>query len=131
MNKILVLLISFFLIFSLSGCLEPIIDQDHTNLLDVELKVLNGDDVLFSSISQYVPGTNAFEVVKEMLDNNLEYQEYDFGVFITSILGVTPNSTHFWSLYIDGENASQGISSYNISNNILIEFKLEELQTFE
>ncbi|MFA5763504.1 MAG: DUF4430 domain-containing protein [archaeon] len=131
MNKILVLLISFCLVLSLIGCTEQI-SGPGGNARSVTLVISNGEDVLFSKESKdIVTGTNAFDAVKTMLDNNLEYQEYDFGVFITSILGATPDSTHFWSLYINGENASNGISSYNISDDILIEFKLEELQTFE
>ena len=127
-KKILFLLILLVISF---GCTttEPVIDND-LHSYDFRLNIIDGNTVLFSGLFGSDEETNAFDAVKISLDNNLEYAEYDFGVFITSILGVTPKENEFWSLYINGEKATMGISSYNNSDVNLIEFKLEELQTF-
>ena len=128
-KKVLFLLILLVISF---GCTttEPVIDND-LHSYDFRLNIIDGNTVLFSGLFGSDEETNAFDAVKISLDNNLEYAEYDFGVFITSILGVTPKENEFWSLYINGEKATMGISSYNNSDVNLIEFKLEELQTFE
>jgi hypothetical protein len=131
-KKFLVFTIMLVVLISLIGCVQLSNPYTHTCGPEVTLKIIGEDNsLLFDGNQACFEETNAFEAVKIMLDNNLEYTEYDFGVFITSILGVTPKENEFWSLYINGEKAAMGISSYNISENILIEFKLEELQTFE
>ena len=131
-KKFLVFTIMLVVLISLIGCVQLSNPYTHTCGPEVTLKIISeGNSLLFGGKQACFEETNAFEAVKIMLDNNLEYDEYDFGVFITSILGVTPKENEFWSLYINGEKAAMGISAYNISENILIEFKLEELQTFE
>ena len=129
MNKKILFLLIILIIVSF-GCTEVVTSQETTQFENVKLVVSNGDEILFSKNGDMRNGLNDFDAVDILLDGNLDYDEYDFGFFITSIVGVTPGPNQFWSLYIDGEKASQGILSYTISKDILIEFKLEELQTF-
>ena len=86
--------------------------------------------VLLQKTLEVDENMNAFDAMKLALNNNLEYDTYAFGPFVKSILGITPDSTHFWSLYVDGSSAQQGIASYSITPGRDIAWKLEEMQAF-
>jgi len=86
--------------------------------------------VLLQKTLEVDENMNAFEAMKLALNNDLEYDTYAFGPFVKSILGVTPNSTHFWSLYVNGISAQQGIAAYSITPGMDIAWKLEEVQAF-
>jgi len=86
--------------------------------------------LMFSEVNDFNAGSSAFDVVKELLGGNLEYQEYSFGVMITSIYGVDASSEDYWALYVDGNYASKGISDYVVNNPTLIEWRLEKISAF-
>ncbi|PIY80221.1 MAG: hypothetical protein COY80_03955 [Candidatus Pacebacteria bacterium CG_4_10_14_0_8_um_filter_42_14] len=50
--------------------------------------------------------TNAFDLLKESAE--VTYDEYDFGVMVTSINGMAVDDDHYWALYVNDEYAMQG-----------------------
>jgi hypothetical protein len=46
------------------------------------------------------------------------------GVFVTSILGVTPKSPDFWSLYVNGKASSKGVCAVTLHAGEKLLFKV-------
>jgi TolA-binding protein len=71
---------------------------------------------------------NAFTILKRASEQNgfpIEYQEYSFGVFITSIGGIKPSGNQYWAFYYNGKYSIVGASSQPISKNDTTFWKLE------
>ncbi len=64
--------------------------------------------------------TNLFELLKGLQQNtddfSFEYTEYDFGVMITTINGITPDENHFWKIVVNGQDANVGAQDLQIKN---------------
>ena len=76
-------------------------------------------------------GQSAFDALKNLTDNSdftFEYDEYDFGVMINSIKGITPSSNQFWKFQINGEDAAVGVSDYKIKEGDSLRFVLDDIQ---
>lgn len=52
----------------------------------------------------------------------------DMGEMVKAIDGVEPDSSHFWSFYINGSQATVGASTYVTKPADNIEWKLEKIQ---
>lgn len=62
----------------------------------------------------------AWTVLKRAAEKNnfgLQYQMYDFGVFITGIGGITPTGNQYWAFYYNGKYAQVGASGQTVSPN--------------
>ncbi|MBV9198018.1 MAG: DUF4430 domain-containing protein [Solirubrobacterales bacterium] len=46
------------------------------------------------------------------------------GVFITSILGVTPRSPDYWSVYVNGKSSSKGVCAVALRASEKLQFKI-------
>lgn len=71
---------------------------------------------------------NAFTILKEASTQNgfpLEYQEYSFGVFITSIGGIKPSGNQYWAFYYNGKYSMVGASDQKINKNDTTFWRLE------
>lgn len=71
---------------------------------------------------------NAFELLLENANENVQYKQYDYGVFIESIRGVKPESNQFWKLYINGQESPVGADKLQTKAGDIIEWKLEEIK---
>lgn len=73
-------------------------------------------------------GDTAFDILKRAAAAYkfaLEYQSYDFGVFVTAIGGVKPVGNQYWAFYYNGKYSNVGASAQAISENDTIYWKLE------
>lgn len=70
-------------------------------------------------------GQNVFELLKAQ--RQVEYDEYDFGVFITSIDGIAGDDSHFWALYVNDALSQTGADQTQVNANDIVEFKYEEI----
>lgn len=70
-------------------------------------------------------GKNAFELLQTAAQ--VEFKQYDFGVFVESINGVKPDAQHFWKLYINGAESQVGADQLQTKNGDVVEWKLEEI----
>ncbi|MDO8686758.1 MAG: DUF4430 domain-containing protein [Candidatus Berkelbacteria bacterium] len=71
---------------------------------------------------------NAFTILKKASVENgfpLEFQEYSFGVFITSIGSIKPSGNQYWAFYYNGKYSMVGASDQKIINNDTTFWKLE------
>lgn len=66
--------------------------------------------------------TNAFSLTNERA--TIEYEEYSFGNFITSINGVTAPSGSFWQLSLNGSGAAVGASDLQLEVGDIITWQL-------
>ena len=55
-------------------------------------------------------GKNALELLKA--GHQVDAKHYSFGDLVTGIDGITPDSKHFWALYVNGQFSQVGASAY-------------------
>jgi hypothetical protein len=93
---------------NLSSALQDISDNLTTTtqkLQDVSynpkllIKYENGTEVWYNH-TRIPIGWTLFNATLKITDGNMEYQQFAFGVFITSIHGVTQNHPNFWLWYL-------------------------------
>lgn len=76
----------------------------------------NADESLFETLKRFNSENSEFK---------LEYTQYDFGAFVTSLSGITPDATsEFFSLKINGSDSMVGISDYKPKSGDKISFVL-------
>jgi hypothetical protein len=72
-------------------------------------------------------GKTALELLKAKY--NIQTQNFGAaGDFVSTINGVTPDSSHFWSFYVNGVQSNVGASQYITKNTDTIEWKLEAIK---
>lgn len=59
----------------------------------------------------------------------VEYEEYDFGVFVQSINNQTSDSDHFWALYVNGEFAQEAGDKIELEAGDEVEWRWDEVQS--
>lgn len=65
--------------------------------------------------------STVFDAVNDTYE--VEYTEYDFGYFITSIDGLAQNGTHSWLYSINDESANKAVNNYVLSENSNVTFR--------
>lgn len=74
-----------------------------------------------------VAGKNALALLKA--SHKTETKSYKgLGELVTSIDGVKADSKHFWSFYVNGEQAQVGAGAYTTKSGDKITWKLEEIK---
>ncbi|HQM15628.1 MAG TPA: DUF4430 domain-containing protein [Candidatus Woesebacteria bacterium] len=61
----------------------------------------------------------------------VEYQQYDFGVFVKGINGQMANDNYFWAVYVDGEYATQASDKISLQSGSVVEWRWEEVKATE
>lgn len=69
---------------------------------------------------------NAFELLKA--NEEIEYKEYEFGVFVESINGIFGDDRHFWALYINNEQSMTGADQTIVNKGDTLEWLYEEIK---
>jgi hypothetical protein len=132
-NKKFALVLAVLALFGvIFGCVssQPQV-LDSQNLFNVSISVIDDTNaVIFSESRDFNAGTNAFDAMKSLIGENMNYQKYDFGVMVSSIYGVDAPSTHYWALYVDNNYASKGIADYIIDNPVKFEWRLEKIVAY-
>ena len=70
-------------------------------------------------------GKNALELLKA--NHQVEAKHYSFGDLVTGIDGVTPDSKHFWALYINDKFSQVGASSYITKSSDTIKWQMDSI----
>ncbi len=73
--------------------------------------------------------STVFDAVNKSFEIN--YTEYEFGYFATSIDGLSQNQTHSWLYYVNGEPAEKAIDNYYLSEGDNITFSYTSENPFE
>lgn len=81
-----------------------------------------------STVSYHgVDGKNALELLKT--NYSVETKSFgDLGEYVQSINGIAPDNTHFWSMYVNGQQSQVGASVYITKSSDTIDWKLEEIK---
>lgn len=82
------------------------IDQAMTEKTDGEAMEASPEPVVAFEFGAIEDDTIAFDLLRESAE--VVYDEYDFGVMVTSINGMAVDDDHYWALYVNGEYASAG-----------------------
>jgi hypothetical protein len=75
---------------------------------------------------QGMDGRNALDLLKVF--HKVDTKDTSFGPMIIGIDGVQPDSSHYWSFYVNGKMADVGADQYITKNGDLIEWKVESIQ---
>jgi len=87
-----------------------------TSFYPVEYKV---DETVFSLLKRLDQENENFSI---------EYKEYDFGIFITSINKIVPDqNTEFWKFFINDTESQVGVSDYKVQKGDKITFSLDKI----
>lgn len=65
----------------------------------------------------------------ELLQANaqVEYDEYSFGVFVTTINNLKADNSHYWAFYVNGEYAMQSVDATKLQEGDKVSFVYEVL----
>jgi hypothetical protein len=114
--------------------------KQHTNFLNSEIESdseTKPDSLIInqkktnSIINSYeFTATNSSQTPFSLLNDSeeVEYDQYDFGVFVTSINGQENNNDYFWAIYINGELAQQASDQIELEVGDQVEWRWEEIQ---
>ncbi|MFA9456369.1 DUF4430 domain-containing protein [Halalkalibacter sp. AB-rgal2] len=89
-----------------------------------ELEIVGIEEVqAYDDSFGFIEGATAFDLIKVVIGkDNLEYDVYDFGNFITGINGLKAEYPDYWSLAVNDESSQVGASDYVLTNGDLISF---------
>jgi|GEM_PF-1944977 hypothetical protein len=73
-----------------------------------------------------VAGKNALELLKA--SHTVEAKHYSFGDLVTGIDGVSPDPSHFWAMYVNGNFSQVGASSYITKSTDTIKWEIDEIK---
>jgi hypothetical protein len=99
--------------------LQPVVSQQATS----QQQVPDSSSVRYSGQE----GRTALDLLKA--NYRVETQSFgDMGEFVKAIDGVEPDSTHFWSFYLNGSQSQVGAGTYFTKSTDIIEWRLEKIQ---
>jgi hypothetical protein len=88
-------------------------------LISASLTLEKPDETLQESLSIPVNST-VFDAVNQTYP--IDYTEYDFGYFITSIDGLQQNGSHSWLYSVNNKSANVSVDNYILENSDNITF---------
>lgn len=88
--------------------------------IDVNLQLEKPGEINYRNVSVQ-NGSTVFTALSQTFE--VEYEEYDFGYFVTSIDGLSQNETHYWMYQVNGVEADRAVNNYQLSNNDNITFR--------
>ena len=101
-----------------------VMDQDQqTQTQEVEQAAAGVEPVVYEVEED---GQNAFELLNSTAE--IEYKEYDFGVFVESINGIPSDDQYFWALYVNDAQATTGADQTILQSGDRVEWRYEEIQ---
>lgn len=128
-------LLSLLLIVGNLTFIQPLAVHAATMDNAVTIKAIdeNGEEVFGLTAIEIDEGDTAFDVLLEAgekEDKEIQYDEYDFGNYVTGIGDVLETNTHSWSFNVNGKAADVGASSFEVENGDNVLFALRDLDDF-
>lgn len=87
--------------------------------IQVSLTVEKPNETVTDQVDVAVNST-VFDAVNQTYP--VEYMEYDFGYFVTSIDGLAQNDTHSWLYYVNNESATKAVNNYVLNESDSVTF---------
>lgn len=72
-------------------------------------------------------GQTPFSLLKD--NEDVDYEQYDFGVFVTAINGQKADSNYFWALYVEDEFAQLASDKIELNKGDQVEWRWEEVSS--
>jgi hypothetical protein len=96
---------------------------------EVSLTINKGEGEKLSYNKEIIGETTVFDLLIES-DVNVEYEEYDIGVFVTAIDGIenNPKDNSNWMYYVNGEQPGVGADQKKVFPGDNVEWKYEKVQ---
>jgi len=127
--KLVLVLIGLVVLWFVFASIVPAQNSQSTAEVNVSFKAFAGEETVLDATTMVAKGTNAFEAMQQVAD--VEFQDFGaIGVMVESINGVKPGQNEFWKLFVNGEEASVGISGIAIEADTAIEWKIESLESY-
>jgi hypothetical protein len=94
----------------------------------VVIQDLEGNELLNKTINYYAYKESVLDALLADSEVELAGSESEWGYFITGVKGIEANGTQneYWQILIDGEAASVGISSIELTYGQVLTFKLDQ-----
>ena len=95
----------------------------------ISVNIYGKDDagIIFSKEYQTQKGF-LVDIIAEIPDAKIIVEDGPYGAYITSIMDIEQGDGYYWSYYINGNYATEGISSCEIEDNTVYDFKIEKFQ---
>ncbi len=71
-------------------------------------------------------GRTALDLLKA--SHTVEAKSYSFGDLVTGIDGISPDASHFWAMYVNGEFSQVGASAYVTKSTDVIKWQMDEIK---
>jgi hypothetical protein len=126
--RIQLLIIAAGLALLATGCTYQSLDTSKidTSLKKVEAPTSKIADATFKVEYQGQDGKNALELLK--INHKVVTKTYEgIGEFVQTIDNQTPDSNHFFSLYINGEYSQVGADAYQTKSSDKLEWRVQEI----
>lgn len=73
-------------------------------------------------------GEYLVDVLNELSDAQVVMEDSQYGKYITSMMGIEQGDNYYWSFYINGEYATEGVSSCKLVEDAIYSFKIEKFE---
>lgn len=123
-KRFLFLVLAILSIFTLIGCGDSNAKVDGNFTIEV---VDENEKSLCNEKIGFKTGDNLVELLKTNEKVKLAGDESEYGLYVTSICGkkaADAGETYYWSLYVNEEVSSVGISSVELKDGLKIKFVL-------
>lgn len=128
-KKLVVLLALFTSVFAFSGCItqkaEQPVDQTSQEETQEASSAATAELMQEYSFTAEEDGQTAFDIFESNLD--LEYTEYDFGVFVEGVNGINGDEENYWAFYLNDTYAEKGIKQTIVIKGDIVSLKYEEV----
>jgi len=91
----------------------------------VAMKVTTPEGKVYDYFVAEEEGLTAFDLFARA-GVPVEFTQYDFGVYVKAVGGVSEGGGKYWIYYINGKPAMQAADQYRVQSDDLIEWKLEK-----
>jgi len=88
--------------------------------MEVSLNIDKANNSINRDVNIPVNST-VFDAVNQTFE--VEYTEYDFGYFVTSIDGLGQNETHSWLYSVNNQSATTAVNNYVLSDSDQVTFR--------
>lgn len=103
------------------------VEQNHLNTENIQDSSSNNLKQTIFFLTAEVANSNAWELLKNS-EQQIAYQEYDFGIYIEEINGLKANADNFWAIYVNDEKSLVGIQDIILNLGDVIEFRYETIE---
>lgn len=124
-KKLFLVLLVFLAYLGLAFFLQPKLRQVLRVAQPKTATISTGPKQVESLFYDCQPGKNAFELLSQKTQGNLETKDYPFGKMINSVNGVAGGSDgKYWIYFIDGKSATVSADNYKCQDKEKVEWKL-------